>query len=212
MTKAKICGITTLEDARFASAAGADYLGFIQYEGSPRYVGPKVAKEIIAWVYGPEAVGVFVNATAEAINTTAEDVGFHLVQLHGDEPPALCAEIERPVIKALRIPDQADAGQVMAHMDRYASHVDFFLLDTYKAGQYGGTGETFNWELARILAQDYPLFLAGGIGPANVADAVRQVAPYAVDLSSSVEERPGVKDFDQLTAFFDAFHEATETS
>lgn len=211
MTRVKICGITTLEDARYCAAAGADYLGFIQYPESPRFVEPALAREIIEWVYGPEAVAVFVNAGADDVNRTAEAAGFALVQLHGDEPPALCAEVERPVIKALRVRPGETADALRSRMEPYAGTVGFFLLDTHRAGQWGGTGRRFDWEIARTLAADYPIFLAGGIGPGNVAEAVRTVQPYAVDLSSSVEAEPGVKDFDKLSAFFDAFRAVQAT-
>jgi phosphoribosylanthranilate isomerase len=207
MTRVKICGITTLEDARYCAAAGADYLGFIQYPGSPRFVEPALAREIIEWVYGPETVAVFVNAGADEVNRTADAAGFSIVQLHGDELPALCAEIDRTLIKALRIRPGETADAVRSRLDPYAGIADFFLLDTHHAGQWGGTGRRFDWEIARALAADFPIFLAGGIDAGNVADAVRTVQPYAVDLSSSVEAEPGVKDFDKLSAFFDAFRD-----
>lgn len=203
--KLKICGITRLEDARYCAAAGADYLGFIQYPESPRYVDPKTAREIVDWVYGPTPVGVFVNAGADEVNRTADAAGFALVQLHGDEPPALCAEIERPIIKALPVGDETTAGELAEAIDRYAGHVDYFLLDTRRPGLRGGTGTPFDWEIARGLAQEHRLFVAGGIGRDNVEEAVRLLDPYGVDLSSSVEERPGVKDFDKLADFFDTF-------
>lgn len=205
MTRLKICGITNLEDARYCAAAGADYLGFIQYDQSPRYVEPRLAGEIIEWVYGPEAVGVFVNAAADEVNRTADEAGFSLVQLHGAEPPELCADIDRPVIKALRIGPDMTGEQLRRQMDAYAEHVDFFLLDTHRAGLWGGTGETFDWNIVRDLTVDFRVFLAGGIGRDNVEDALGRVNPYAIDLSSSVEEAPGKKDFDRLADFFDRF-------
>jgi len=204
--KLKICGITTLEDARYCAAAGADYLGFIQYEDSPRYVAPETAREIIGWMYGPEAVGVFVNATAEVVNEVAEAAGFALVQLHGTEPPEVCARIEHPVIKALHVTPLTTAADLRALMTLYAPQVAFFLLDTSKTGLWGGTGASFDWAVAQDLARDFPLFLAGGLGTGNIAEAVRTVQPYGIDLSSSVEATPGVKDFDKLTAFFDMYH------
>lgn len=208
-TRVKICGITRLHDARTAAAAGADFLGFIQLEGSERYVAPDVAKEIIEWVRGPEPVGVFVNETAEAINATCERVGFRLAQLHGHEPPEVCAAIDVPVIKAVSVQHDASTEQVRALVEPYLDVVDFVLLDTHHTSLWGGTGESFNWRVARELAGEVDLFLAGGISAANVAEAIQTMRPYAVDLSSSVEERPGVKDLDKLAAFFDAFHAAT---
>lgn len=207
--RVKICGITRLEDARYCAAAGADFLGFVQYDESPRYVAPPVAREIIDWVVGPEPVGVFVNASAEEVNRACAAAGFRLAQLHGHEPPEVCAAIEVPVIKAVRVVSDASAEQVRALVEPYRDVADFVLLDTHHTSLWGGTGESFNWRLARELAADVDLFLAGGIGADNVAEAVR-MRPYAVDLSSSVEAAPGVKDFDKLGAFFDAFRAATE--
>jgi phosphoribosylanthranilate isomerase len=204
-TKVKICGITRLEDARYCAAAGADYLGFIQYSGSPRYIEPMRAREIIEWVYGAKPIGVFVNESAESINRIAEETGFELVQLHGTEPPELCAEVEHPIIKAIPVVHDASAEQLRWLIEPYVEHVDFFLLDTHKTDLWGGTGESFNWRLARELSREYPIFLAGGISAENVEEAIRTMSPYAIDLSSGVESAPGIKDFDKLSAFFDAF-------
>lgn len=202
--KIKICGITQLADARYCAGAGADYLGFIQYPGSPRYIAPAKAKEIIDWLYGPEPVGVFVNENAQTVNRIADEAGFAYVQLHGTEPPEVCAAVERPVIKAVHVVSDASAEQLRVLMEPYAEHVDYFLLDTHKTSLWGGTGESFNWRLARELSQTYPLFLAGGITAENLEEAVQTMRPYGVDLSSSVESAPGVKDFDKLADFFDA--------
>lgn len=210
--KLKICGITRLEDARYCAAAGADYLGFIQYEGSPRYVAPEQAREIIDWVYGPEAVGVFVNEPPEQVNRAAEAAGFALVQLHGDEPPEVCAAVERPVIKAVRVRPGDTADALRERMEAYRAHVALFLLDTHADEAWGGTGRRLDWDLARDLARVFPLLLAGGIGAENVEEAVRTVQPYGVDLSSSVEEAPGIKSFDRLADFFDRYHELSEMS
>ncbi|HET6568429.1 MAG TPA: phosphoribosylanthranilate isomerase [Rhodothermales bacterium] len=209
-TKVKICGITRLEDARYCAGAGADYLGFIQYRGSKRYIEPAKAREIIDWLHGVQPVGVFVNETAEHVNRTAEEAGFELVQLSGTEPTEVCAEVVRPVIKAIQVVHDASAEQLRGLMEPYAEVVDFFLLDTHKTSLWGGTGESFNWRLARDLSAEYPLFLAGGIGADNVEEAIRTMRPYAVDLASSVESEPGVKDFEKLGAFFDAFNAIVE--
>ncbi|MEX1055924.1 MAG: phosphoribosylanthranilate isomerase, partial [Rhodothermales bacterium] len=194
--KLKICGITRLEDARFCAAAGADYLGFIQHDKSPRYVEPSRAKQIIDWVYGPQAVGVFVNASADAVNRSASEAGFALVQLHGDETPELCAEIELPVIKAVRIQKCWTAGDVRRALIPYAGVADYFLLDTYSETAHGGTGETFAWQAAGGLGEEFKIFLAGGLSALNIGEAVVAVRPFAVDLSSSVESEPGHKDLD----------------
>ena len=209
MTKVKICGITRLHDARTAAAAGADFLGFIQHEDSPRYVRPDVAKEIIDWVRGPAPVGVFVNRSANEVNAACERAGFALAQMHGHETPETCAAVEVPVIKAVQVHHDASSEQIRAVVEPYLDVVDFVLLDTHHTSLWGGTGESFNWRVARDLSNDVDLFLAGGISADNVAEAVHTMRPYAVDLSSSVEESPGVKDLDKLADFFYAFHAAT---
>ncbi len=204
-TRVKICGITNLEDARYCAGAGADYLGFIQYPRSPRFVEPATARTIIEWVYGPEPVGVFVNEDAAAVNRIAEEAGCALVQLHGDEAPAVCDAVDRPVIKALRVARDATADDLRRRMEPYAAYVAFFLLDTYAPNQWGGTGTPFNWQVAADLAADFPVFLAGGLRADNVEAATRTVQPFAVDLSSSLEAAPGRKDFDKLADFFETF-------
>lgn len=202
--KIKICGLTSLADARYCAGAGADYLGFIQHPESPRYIAPDQAREIIDWLYGPTPVGVFVDADADTVNRTADAAGFELVQLHGDEPPALCRAVERPVIKALRVAEETTAEALLAEVERYAEVADYLLLDTDRGGRFGGTGEAFDWSVAREVAQGLPMFLAGGLTPENVGAAVEAVRPFAVDVSSGVEQAPGVKDFDRLADFFDA--------
>lgn len=201
--KVKICGITRLEDARFCAGAGADFLGFIQYEGSPRYITPANAREIIGWLYGPEPVGVFVNEDAATVNRITDESGFTWVQLHGTESPETCAAIEKPVIKAIPVVHDASSDQLRPLLERYRDVAEYFLLDTHKSNVWGGTGESFNWRLVRDLSEDYPILLAGGIGAHNVAEAVHTMRPHGIDLSSSVESAPGVKDFDKLAAFFD---------
>ena len=205
MTKVKICGITRLHDARTCAAAGADFLGFVQHAESPRYLAPRDAREIIDWVVGPEPVGVFVNADADEVNRVCAEAGFRLAQLHGHEPPEVVAAVEVPVIKALHVQHDASAEQVRALAEPYLAHADFLLLDTHKTSLWGGTGESFNWRVARDLTGLADVFLAGGLSAANVADAVATMRPFAVDLSSSLEEAPGVKDPDKLAAFFEAF-------
>lgn len=205
MTRVKICGITRLEDARFCAAAGADFLGFVQHTGSPRFVEPALAREILAWVSGPTPVGVFVDESADAVNARCAEVGFRMAQLHGSETPETCAAVAVPVVKAIRVTHDASVEQVRALAQPYLGVVDFLLLDTHHTSLFGGTGESFNWRVARALAAEADVFLAGGISAANVAEAVQTMRPYAVDLSSSVEESPGVKSLDKLADFFDAF-------
>lgn len=202
--KVKICGITRLDDARFCAVRGADFLGFIQHEASPRYVAPDVAREIIGWIAGPTPVGVFVDASPEAVNEACARAGFQMAQLHGHETPEACAAVAVPVIKAVHVTHDASTEQVRALVAPYLGVVDAVLLDTHHTSLWGGTGESFNWRVARDLGRDVRLFLAGGISAANVAEAVATMRPYAVDLSSSVERAPGEKDLDKLAAFFDA--------
>jgi phosphoribosylanthranilate isomerase len=201
--KLKICGITTLEDARFCSGGGADFLGFVQHEASPRYVSPQVAKGIIEWVYGSEAVGVFVNEAPDDVNRICDEAGFGWAQLHGEEPPFVCQQVERPVIKALHVGPETTADALRFQLLDYQDSVELFLLDTKQTGLWGGTGTPFDWDVAAALAEEFDFLLAGGIGPGNLEEAVRRVGPYGVDLSSSVETAPGRKDFDALRRLFD---------
>ncbi len=206
----KICGITRLEDARFCAGAGADLIGFVQHPESPRYLEPQKVREMLQWLYGPEPVGVFVNRDAAVVNEAVETAGFQWAQLHGTESPETCAAVSVPVIKAFRVMHDASAEQLYALMDPYRDVARLFLLDTHHTSLWGGTGESFNWRLARELSTEFPLIVSGGIGPDNVAEALSTVRPVGVDLSSSVESAPGVKDFDRLTAFFDAFNSAAD--
>lgn len=208
----KICGITALDDARYCAAKGADYLGFIQYPESPRYIEPRAAAQIIEWVYGPAPVGVFVNATADDVNRAANEAGFEIVQLHGEEPVFEVASIERPVIKALRIQPKTTEDALRRQFQEYGEVVDYFLLDTFSRRQMGGTGEVFDWSIARSMAAEYDLFLAGGIDASNVAEAVKVTRPFALDVSSSIETAPGSKDFEKIDAFMDAFEEVRSES
>ncbi len=202
----KVCGITNLEDARYCAGAGADFLGFVQYPESPRYVAPEAARAILAWIHGPAPVGVFVDEDADAVNRICAEVGFALAQLHGEEPPEVCAAVERPVIKAVGVAPGDTAEALRRRLEPYRAHVAFFLLDTHHAGLRGGTGQPFDWRQARDLSADFPILLAGGLGADNLDAAVRAVQPAGVDLSSSLEAYPGKKDFDKLGAFFDVFN------
>lgn len=204
-TKLKICGITRLEDARYAAAAGADYLGFIQFAPSPRYVAPSRVREITGWVHGPKPVGVFVDTTAEEINRVSDEAGFALVQLHGDEPVFEVARVEKPVIKALRVAPETSTEMLRRRMRDYEDVVDFFMLDTHLERLRGGTGVAFDWDVARGLSDEYDVFLAGGLGPHNVRACVQTLHPYAVDVSSALESAPGVKDFSSIDAFVRSF-------
>lgn len=201
--KVKICGITTLEDARFASGALADYLGFIFYNKSPRYIEPAKAGAIINWIEGPEKVGVFVNEALDHVNDIAIQTGIDLVQLHGDEPPGYCDMINFPVIKAFHISPETKPDELASDIKAYKNSADYFLFDTKIDGFYGGTGQTFDWSLLGKQSMGKPFFLSGGINAENVQQAIEIVSPDVVDLSSSLEESPGLKDFDKIEEFFE---------
>lgn len=202
--KIKICGITSLEDARFCAAAGADFLGFIQHPHSPRAVSPDLARDIIAWIHGSRPVGVFVDEAVAKVHAVAAQTGFELVQAHGNESPEWCAAIDLPVIKALHVGAEATKETLGRAMDPYAPYVTAFLLDTRDQHVAGGTGRPFDWSVVEGLATDFTFFLAGGLSPENVLEAVEKVRPYGLDLSSRLEEAPGKKDFSRVSALFDA--------
>lgn len=205
--KLKICGITTLEDARFAAGAMADYLGFVFTSESPRFIHPRDASEISGWIEGPEKVGVFVNQPVDEVNRIVGRVGLDLVQLHGDEPVAYAEKIRVPVIKVFKIRQENDLPEIQKRMEEWDTVANFYLFDTRSDKMHGGTGETWNWSLLHQLAPDKPIFLAGGISAENVREAVQATRPFAVDLSSSLEESPGKKDFDRMQRFFEEWNE-----
>ena len=189
MVRVKICGITNAADALTAVEAGADALGFVFYEESPRSVTPETAADIIRGLPPfVSTVGLFVNADIGFVNAVSEKCRLDRVQLHGDESPDFCRRVERPVVKVIRIRGE----ESLLVMKDY--HVSAFLLDAYSPRAYGGTGLTFNWELARNAKKFGPMILAGGLTAANVREGVVQVQPYAVDVSSGVEASPGRKD------------------
>ena len=196
----KFCGITGLDDAQRAVEAGAWALGVILFPGSPRRCPLPAAERIAATLRRRvEICGVFVNAPLDEVTATADGVGLTMVQLHGDEGPAYCAEVARrtgaKVMKAARVRTGAD----VAAIERF--HTDFHLLDAHQPGRYGGTGETFDWELVRRRRTDIPFVLSGGLTPDNVVAAIEATHPFAVDTASGTEARPGVKDSEKLRAF-----------
>ena len=205
--KLKVCGITELEDARYLAGAGADYLGFIQHKDSPRYAPPSLASDIIEWVHGPKPVGVFVNDGAAQINEAVDKAGFELAQLHGQEPPHVVEQVDCPVIKVIHVRNDAAPEQLRTLFERYKDTADYFLLDTHNSSVWGGTGESFNWRLARDVTSTYPTFLAGGINAGNVRRAVETMQPFAIDLSSSLEDAPGEKSFAKIDDFLDVFRD-----
>ena len=199
-TKIKFCGLTDPEDADAAVAAGAWALGVILWPGSPRRCRREVAAEIAAaHRRHVQIAGVFVNPTLDEVARAADEIGLSLLQLHGDEGPVFCGEVARRtgcrVIKAARVRSRADIQALTAF------RTDFHLLDSYRKGVPGGTGETFAWDLARSHPTRVPMVLSGGLTPENVGDAIGAVRPYAVDVASGVESAPGRKDHDKLDAF-----------
>lgn len=195
MTRVKICGITNEEDAMQAVEAGADALGFVFFKESPRNVSHERARGIIEKVPAfVNTVGVFVNEPAWRVEEIMRLTGLDVAQLHGDESPEECSKFRR-VIKALRVEKMTD----LEPMSKY--RVSAFLLDAYSKGEYGGTGRVFNWDIAVEASKYGNIVLAGGLGPDNVADAVRHVRPFAVDVSSGVELEKGIKDHEKVRQF-----------
>ena len=204
----KICGLTRIEDARLAIELGADYLGFVFAE-SPRRVAAEAAGAILRTLEQEgqgqmrqvERVGVFVNASAEDIRATARQASLTMLQLHGDEDPDFCSQFDLHIIKALRILDPGIFDLVRGYDTPY------ILLEPYLPGKHGGTGVQANWQLASELVSTFPekrFFLAGGLGADNVEAAVSAVRPFAVDTSSALESRPGIKDRQKMKAFIEA--------
>jgi phosphoribosylanthranilate isomerase len=196
----KICGITGLDDAKRAVEAGAWALGVILFPGSPRRCALPAAERIAAALRRQaEICGVFVNAPLDEVTGTADGLGLTMIQLHGDEGPAYCAEVARrtgaKVMKAARVRTGAD----VAAIERF--HTDYHLLDAHQPGRWGGTGETFDWELVRQRRTSIPFVLSGGLTPENVGAAIAATSPFAVDTASGTEARPGVKDPEKLRAF-----------
>ena len=196
----KICGVTTLGDAEHAAAAGAWAIGLNFWPRSLRRCDPAVAVEIAAALKRRvEVAGVFVNPTLDEVSTAAEAVGLTMIQLHGDEGPAFCAEVARrtgcKVIKAARVRSGADVQALGAFA------VDYHLLDSYVPDRPGGTGETFVWDIVRGHRRRVPVILSGGLTPDNVAEAIAAVRPFAVDVASGVEAAPGHKDQGRVDAF-----------
>jgi phosphoribosylanthranilate isomerase len=206
MTKIKICGITRLDDATLAAELGADFLGFIFVPDSPRYIDPKRAARIIAqvqWSGGKgsrhdgrplesqplHCVGVFRDASIEEIRRVTQIAGNEYIQLHGNEPDEIVREIGKPVINAVQVTDSAPI---------VATSAEWVMFDTG-----GGTGRTFDWSLLTRVSRSKPFFLAGGLTPDNVEEAIRAVRPDGIDVATGVESAPGVKDPAKLRKLFD---------
>ena len=203
--KVKICGITSVADATVVAAAGADMIGLMFYEQSPRHITLPQAVEI-SRALSPFIlrVGVFVNPAADVVLRAINECGLNLLQFHGDESSEFCTQFGVMSVKALRVRD----AESLSALEKYDT--DAFLLDAFSKSGLGGTGEKFNWDLA-VAAQKFnkPIFLAGGLTPENVAAAVSQVRPFAVDVSSGVESAPGVKDPKKVRDFITAARAAS---
>jgi phosphoribosylanthranilate isomerase len=201
IARVKICGVTRLEDALLAARLGADALGFNFWPGSKRHVTPAVAQAIISRLPPfVTPVGVFVNQSEGEMRAIAAETGIQMFQLHGDEAPELCSRLPLPVVKAIPVDQVATLSRLLSY------EVRAFLLDTPSRG-YGGTGRPFDWSLAEGVSEVAPVILAGGLTPENVAEAVRAVRPWAVDVASGVESSPGVKDADRMSRFVNAVRE-----
>ena len=196
MTRVKVCGITRAEDAQLAVELGVDALGFVFYPASPRYIPPAEAAEIIRG-FPPfvASVGVFVDCPYEEIDSIVAECGLTAVQLHGGEAPDFCTRFHVKVIKAFRI----RGAQLPPELARYRT--DAILLDAFREGIPGGTGETFSWEVAQEAKRHGRIILAGGLNCENIRKAIETVRPYAVDVSSGVETAPGKKDPSLLAEF-----------
>jgi phosphoribosylanthranilate isomerase len=197
MTRIKICGITQTEDLIAAVQSGANALGFVFYEKSPRYVAAHQIKLLSASIPPfVTSVGLFVNPSVDEVRTAMRLIPLDVLQFHGEEEPEFCAQFGRPYLKAIRVKSGVDLVQYAA---KY-SGAQGLLLDAYVEGIHGGTGASFDWEL---IPQDLslPIILSGGLCPNNVAEAINRVRPYAVDVSSGVERSKGIKDAAKIAAF-----------
>jgi phosphoribosylanthranilate isomerase len=197
MTRIKICGITRAEDALAVAHSGADAIGFVFYDKSPRYVTPQqVAKLVRAVPPFVTLVGLFVNPSDEYVRDVLAQVPLDVLQFHGEEPPEFCGQFGKHYLKAIRVKAGVDLIQCAA---RYGA-AQGLLLDAFVEGTQGGTGESFDWSLIpRELP--LPLILSGGLHAGNVAEAIRKIRPYAVDVSSGVEAAKGIKDAAKIAAF-----------
>jgi phosphoribosylanthranilate isomerase len=210
MTRIKICGVKTEEQAIAAAKAGADFIGLV-FAPSPRQVTPDIARRLVAAVKinrsTSEVVGVFVNTQAGTVNRTANACLLDRVQLSGDETWEYCREIHRPIIKVTRVsrnnPPEHVLKDIEYGMRTLKGHEVIILLDTNTREKYGGTGRVFDWKLARPVARQFPVIIAGGLTPANVAQAIKKTSPWGVDVSTGVETG-GVKDMDKIRKFIEA--------
>lgn len=206
--KVKICGITEVAHVEAIAGAGADLIGVV-FAPSPRQVAPEKAKRIASAAkrHGLPVVGVFVNTPAAEVNAIASDCGLDWVQLSGDESTDCCRQVRKHLIRAVHIAPAWDEAELLDQLDslqkrlRHHSHV--YLLDTHVEAKYGGTGQTFSWDIAKRAAQSYPVIIAGGLNPRNVGRVVARLKPWGVDVSSGVESG-GIKDIKKIEAFIKA--------
>jgi len=198
MIKIKICGITNKEDALWAVNLKVDALGFI-FADSPRRVKPEIVQGIIE-LLPPfiSSVGVFVNEDRKKVEEITESCGLTTLQFHGEESPSYCEGFKQKIVKALRIENK----DILEKAVQYKDKVDAYLLDTYSPSKYGGTGKTFDWCIAKEIKEfGLPIILSGGLNPENIREAISEVEPYGIDVSSGVEERPGKKNMEKLINF-----------
>lgn len=208
MIRIKVDGVTDLHEARICAAAGADYIGFEQDEASPRYVPPAVVREITGWVAGPEAVGSFGQAPAEAVIAACEAAGFHIAQVESDVET--CAAIQAAgvgVIRSFTIRHDASSEQLRALFAPFADVARYLRLDTSQTSMWGGEGESLQWRVVRELAGEFDLFLAGAPGPDHFEDVLR-MRPYAVDVEAAVRDEEGAIDPGRLGELRDRLNRA----
>jgi len=209
----KICGLTTLADALAAVDAGASMLGFNFYPPSPRFIAPDLCAQITSVLKEkhPEVirVGVFVNSSLPEVTRILDACTLDLAQCSGDEPPALLYKLGPRAFKALRPTSEKDLQNLLGIFP-VRSTPPAYLVDAYRPGEYGGTGQSADWGLAARLARKYPILLAGGLNPGNIARAVTQVRPWGVDVASGVEEKPGLKSPAKMNDFIQNAREAEE--
>jgi phosphoribosylanthranilate isomerase len=216
MTRIKICGIKEEAHALAIAEAGVDFMGLV-FASSPRQVTPSRAKKIVSALKGNQAainvVGVFVNAPASCVRRIAESCQLDWVQLNGNEPWAYCRELDMPVIKVIRVSRNYKPQQICTDL-AYGARIlarqkHLFLIDSNVPEKYGGTGKTFDWKLARPIAEQFQVIIAGGLTPENVSEAIRIISPWGVDVSSGVETR-GVKDMNKINKYIEAVRKANE--
>ncbi|GAB6099306.1 phosphoribosylanthranilate isomerase [Halanaerocella petrolearia] len=197
MTRVKICGLTNLEDARQVVRCGADLVGFIFAESPRQVINEDVIRISKQLPVDTKKVGVFANQSAEEIKEVIANCSLDYIQLHGDETPTFCSQFDLPVIKAFRVKDKSSLNQLKEYQ------VDKYLLDTYLPDQLGGTGKTFNWELAKEAKRYGDIIVAGGLKPSNVAQVIKEINPWGIDVSSGVELEPGKKDQKKVREFIE---------